>query len=76
MAHQEFDIHLAKCIHRHGLLHITDLAVWVGVAAAHRKDAFKACQFIINQVKTVLPIWKKEHYQDQKARWVACHERE
>lgn len=62
----------AVCVHRAGLLAIGDCAVWVGVAAAHRDEAFKACRFIIDEIKTRLPIWKKEHYVDGESGWVNC----
>ena len=69
----KFDIHHAKCIHRHGHLNISEVAVWIGVSASHRKDAFRACQYIIDKTKVFLPIWKKEYYTDKKSKWVACH---
>ncbi len=57
---------------RTGLLEIGDLAVWVGVASAHRDEAFKACRYIIDELKVRLPIWKKEHYVDGDSGWVNC----
>lgn len=62
----------ALCVHRSGLLEIGDCAVWVGVSAAHRDEAFKACRYIIDEIKTRLPIWKKEHYVDGDSGWVNC----
>lgn len=62
----------AHCVHRTGRLDIGDLAVWVGVAAAHRDEAFKACRYIIDELKLRLPIWKKEHYVDGDSGWVNC----
>lgn len=62
----------ARCVHRTGLLEIGDLAVWVGVASAHRDEAFKACRYIIDELKIRLPIWKKEHYVDGESDWVNC----
>jgi molybdopterin/thiamine biosynthesis adenylyltransferase/molybdopterin synthase catalytic subunit/rhodanese-related sulfurtransferase len=62
----------ARCVHRTGSLKIGDLAVWVGVAAAHRDEAFRACRYIIDEIKHRLPIWKKEHYLDGDTAWVAC----
>ena len=59
-----FDITKAHCIHRLGKLEIGELAVWVGVSAAHRDAAFDACRYIIDEVKHRVPIWKKEHYVD------------
>jgi molybdopterin synthase catalytic subunit len=67
-----FDITKAHCIHRLGLLETGDLAVWVGVSAAHRDAAFAACRYIIDEVKHRVPIWKKEHYADGNSGWVNC----
>ena len=62
----------ARCVHRSGLLEIGDCAVWVGVVAAHRDEAFLACREIIDLVKVRLPIWKKEHYENGDSGWVNC----
>lgn len=62
----------ASCVHRLGSLAVGDLAVWVGVSAAHRGEAFAACRYIIDEVKHRLPIWKKEHYPDGDSGWVNC----
>lgn len=71
-AMQRFPFISARCVHRVGLLEIGELAVWVGVAAAHRDEAFKACRYIIDEIKVRLPIWKKEHYVDGDSGWVNC----
>jgi len=71
-ARSRFDIYDALCVHRAGRLEIGDIAVWVGVTAAHRRDAFQAAQFIIDEIKTRLPIWKKETYTDGSSGWVNC----
>lgn len=68
----KFDVVKVYCVHREGLLQIKDLAVWVGASAVHRGEAFKACEYIINQVKIRLPIWKKEYYQNGDSGWVNC----
>ena len=62
----------AHCVHRTGLLEIGECAVWVGVSAPHRDEAFHACRYIIDQLKVRLPIWKKEHYADGDSGWVNC----
>ena len=49
-----------------------ELAVWVGVSAPHRDEAFRACRYIIDEVKHRLPIWKKEHYVSGDSGWVNC----
>jgi len=65
-----FTILDAICIHRVGQLALGDLAVWVGVSAGHRDAAFAACRWIIDEVKSRVPIWKREHYADGKAGWL------
>jgi len=62
----------AACVHRIGALAVGELAVWVGVSAAHRDEAFRACRYIIDEVKHRLPIWKKEHYLNGNSGWVNC----
>lgn len=69
---ERFGLQRAAALHRSGLLELTDVAVIVGVAAAHRGEAFEACRYIIDEIKSRLPIWKKEHYADGEARWVRC----
>lgn len=71
-ARARFDIISVTCIHRLGLLRIGDLAVWVGVTAEHRGDAFAACQYVIDEVKKRVPIWKNEKYKDGTSGWVNC----
>lgn len=60
------------CVHRVGELAVGDLAVWVGAAAPHRDEAFKACRYVIDELKQRLPIWKKEHYIEGESAWVDC----
>ena len=71
-AMQKFPHLHAHCVHRTGLLEIGECAVWVGVSAPHRDEAFQACRYIIDEVKGRLPIWKKEHYVDGNSGWVNC----
>ena len=67
-----FDVLHVVCEHRVGALAIGDAAIWIGVTAAHRRDAFLACEYVIDQVKSRVPIWKKEYYAGGDPRWVAC----
>ncbi len=67
-----FPVKHALCLHRVGALDLSDLAVWVGVSATHRGEAFDACRFIIDEVKHRVPIWKKEHYRHGDSGWVNC----
>jgi adenylyltransferase/sulfurtransferase len=62
----------ARCVHRLGRLAVGDVAVWVGVSARHRAEAFAACREIIDAIKHQLPIWKKEHYASGASAWVNC----
>jgi len=71
-ARQRFDVPHILCVHRVGELQIGELAVWVGVSAPHRDEAFRACRFVIDEVKHRVPIWKKEHYLDGDSGWVNC----
>jgi adenylyltransferase/sulfurtransferase len=71
-ARHQFNLHKIVCAHRHGHLQLGDIAVWVGAIASHRDDAFRASRYVIDQIKLRLPIWKKEHYEDQRHEWVYC----
>jgi molybdopterin synthase catalytic subunit len=67
-----FGVSHAVCVHREGLLELGELAVIVCVSSPHRSEAFDACRYIIDQTKTRLPIWKKEHYKSGVSEWVNC----
>ncbi|MBR9869945.1 MAG: molybdenum cofactor biosynthesis protein MoaE [Gammaproteobacteria bacterium] len=70
---QRWDIRQARVIHRVGRLALSDQIVFVGICSAHRADAFSACEFIMDALKTSAPFWKKEitgdseHWVEQKA---------
>jgi molybdopterin synthase catalytic subunit len=69
-ARTRFDILDAACVHRVGRLALGEMAVWVGVSAAHRGPAFEACRWIIDEVKSRVPIWKNEHYAGGGDQWL------
>lgn len=71
-AAHKFNLHQAQCTHRFGHLALGETAVWIGAIASHRDDAFKACRYIIDEIKLRLPIWKREHYQNENPEWVFC----
>ncbi|MCE7896901.1 MAG: molybdenum cofactor biosynthesis protein MoaE [Gammaproteobacteria bacterium] len=71
-----FAIVQARCVHRLGPLALGEVAVWVGVSAHHRGDAFAACRYIIDEVKDRVPIWKKEFYADGDSGWINCEVRQ
>ncbi len=66
---QRFDIYGARVIHRVGLLAPLDQIVLVAVTSAHRGEAFQACEFLMDYLKTQAPFWKKEQT-PSGARWV------
>jgi molybdopterin synthase catalytic subunit len=68
-AHRRFDIVGARVIHRVGLLQPLDQIVLVAVTSAHRGESFRACEFLMDYLKTQAPFWKKEQT-PEGARWV------
>ena len=68
-AQRRFDIRATRVVHRVGALKPQDQIVLVAVTSAHRGQAFQACEFLMDYLKTQAPFWKKEHTPDG-ARWV------
>ena len=68
-ANQRWDLLGCRLVHRVGELRPTEPIVLVAVASAHRGEAFQACEFIIDYLKTRAPFWKKE-LTPQGSRWV------
>ena len=68
-ARARWNVIVALVVHRVGVLKPTDQIVLVIVASSHRGDAFAACEFIMDFLKTRAPFWKKERTADG-ARWV------
>ncbi len=68
-AMRRFDIRAARVIHRVGLLQPLDQIVLVVVTSAHRGQAFQACEFLMDYLKTQAPFWKKETT-PEGAHWV------
>lgn len=72
-ARTRWDVRQARVIHRVGTLALNDQIVFVGVSSAHRQDAFAACEYLMDALKTSAPFWKKEltetgeHWVEQKA---------
>ena len=66
---KRFDIFGARVVHRVGLLLPLDQVVMVAVTSAHRAESFKACEFLMDYLKTQAPFWKKEQT-PEGARWV------
>ena len=72
-AKMRWDIYGALVIHRVGPLKPCDQIVLVAVTSAHRGEAFAACEFIMDYLKTRAPFWKREVTSDG-ARWVDAHD--
>ncbi len=70
-AMQKFDDRI-KCFIEHykGKLEIGGISVVIAVGSPHRDAAFKACRYIIEELKTRVPIWKQEHYLDGDDEWI------
>lgn len=68
-AHQRFELRAARVVHRIGPLAPADQIVLVAVSSSHRGQAFQACEFLMDYLKTQAPFWKKEQG-PAGARWV------
>lgn len=70
---QKFEVHVAA-EHRVGELHVGDIAVALAVSAPHRDAAFAACRFLIDTLKSEVPIWKRQIFTDGGEEWVGSDE--
>ncbi|HEY0823235.1 MAG TPA: molybdenum cofactor biosynthesis protein MoaE [Ramlibacter sp.] len=68
-AFRRFDIRAARVIHRVGPLNLQDQIVLVVVTSSHRGESFRACEFLMDYLKTQAPFWKKESTPEGE-RWV------
>ena len=68
-ARERFNINGARVVHRVGLLRPKDQIVLVAVTSAHRGESFKACEYLMDYLKTQAPFWKKEQT-EKGPRWV------
>ena len=68
----KWDVRKVAISHRTGVLGIGEIAVVIAVASPHRKEAFAACQYCIDRLKQIVPIWKKEVAVDGET-WIEEH---
>ena len=68
-AHRRWELISTNIIHRVGIIPLNDPIVLIAVASKHRDNAFEACRFIIDYLKTEAPLWKKE-ISENKSSWV------
>ena len=71
--HERWPINRVGIVHRLGRIEITDSSVVIVVTSAHRKIAFEACHYAIDRLKKIVPIWKKEYFEDG-AVWIENEE--
>jgi len=71
-AREKWDLKIAVALHRLGIVPVLESAVAVITACAHRKEAYESNRWIIDSIKTSVPIWKKELYADGSSVWVNC----
>jgi len=72
---ERFGVHEVAVVHRYGDLEVGDSIVCIGVSAGHRDEAFRACRYVIDELKERVPLWKKEYTADGEV-WVEGDRRE
>jgi len=72
-AFAKFPIHSVDIIHRNGRLKVGDNILLIIVGAGHRREAFEACEYVLERIKQSVPIWKKETVKGGDTRWVPGH---
>lgn len=68
----KFPVSKVAMLHRTGRLEIGDIAVVIALTAPHRKESFEACRYAIDTLKSIVPIWKKEIFEDGEV-WANAH---
>jgi molybdopterin synthase catalytic subunit len=66
----KFSLSTIKILHSVGEVKCGEISVLVLVSSAHRGECFESLKFIVNEIKTKVPIWKKEIYDDGSSRWI------
>lgn len=69
-ARRKWPIVECDIVHRLGHLELGEASVAIAVSSPHRRDAFEAGQWLIDRLKEVVPIWKKENWADGTSEWV------
>lgn len=68
-ARDQWDVHGIAIEHRVGHLTLGEISVAIAVSSAHRSEAFEAGRFLIDRLKEIVPIWKKENWSDGTTEW-------
>jgi molybdopterin synthase catalytic subunit len=74
-ARQRWPLHQIHVRHRLGRVLAGEIAIVIGVRAAHRREAFEACQFLIDAIKADVPIWKREDGEHAMSQGNGCRHR-
>lgn len=61
-ARRRWPLKKVAMVHRTGIVPVREASVAIAVSAAHRTEAFEACRWLIDRLKEIVPIWKKEHF--------------
>lgn len=69
---QRWPVQQLLLVHRVGRIELGEPIVWLGVACAHRGEAFAASEYLMDVLKSQVPLWKKVHYHDGHQAWVAA----
>ena len=69
-ARSRWPIDRVAIVHRLGRLELGEISVAIAVSCPHRKQAFEAGQFLIDELKVSVPIWKQENWDDGTTEWV------
>jgi molybdopterin synthase catalytic subunit len=68
-ARGRWPLHAVAVVHRLGRVEVGEVSVAIAVSSAHRNEAFEACRFLIDELKRVVPIWKREYFSDGSVEW-------
>lgn len=72
----KFGLRQILCVHRTGPLRVGEAAIWMGACSEHRDAAFAGVARAMTEIKTTVPIWKRERYADGESAWVLCREQD
>lgn len=68
-ASERWPIHRIAIVHRIGKVDIGQASVVIAVSSVHRGEAFHACKYLIDRLKEIVPIWKREYFEDGTVEW-------
>ena len=68
-ARETWDVRETSIVHRIGRVPIGEASVVIAVSSPHRDESFKACRFLIDELKRIVPIWKREYFEDGTVEW-------